>query len=1165
MSDADFLHEEPPGYGGGGTAAPFAQYLRKIEGNLKRGDATEHTHRPALKELIEALDENVIATNEPKRSLCGAPDYAVSRKRDHLTIGYMESKDIGADLAESERGDQLKRYLPALSNLLLTDYLEFGWFVDGEKRETFRLANVASGGRLAPVAAGELERARLLLLDFLAQKPVDIASAEELAKRLANLTHLIRNIITGAFLTHQASQQLRDWRDAFAATLLPELAPQAVAAKEAEAVSQFADMFAQTLAYGLFSARAMSGSCNFSRETARKLIPRTNPFLRNFFEMITGSALDDEPFAGFVEDLIQTLDHADMARVLEDFGKQGRGRDPVVHFYETFLQAYDPKLREVRGVYYTPEPVVNYIVQSIDRLLKGKFGIKAGLADHSKIKPGSAAAPAATAGAPAERAGETALRGGAQRDTRGACAPQPEESHRVLILDPAAGTATFLYTVLEFIRSQFKSGKNAGQWSGYVHEHLLPRLFGFELLMAPYAVAHFKIGLALAAMDEEPLFRQQWSYEPRGNERVNIFLTNTLEDMEHTAEQLGPLRMLSNEANSAYEIKKHKPVLVVLGNPPYSGHSANKGEWISNLVRDYYFCDGRPLGERNPKWLQDDYVKFLRWGQWRMEQTGQGVLAFITNHGYLDNPTFRGMRQNLMQTFDEIYVLDLHGNCKKKEMVPNSGEADKNIFDIRQGVAVGIFVKLPPARAKKKEKAPAMVHHCELWGAIRQRKYDWLNGHHVGNTPWKKLEPAAPHYLFIPQNTRRLKEYEQCWKITDMMPIHSLGIAAGRDRFSVAFTAKELRERLRSFLQLDSEKAREEFKLGSDSRDWQVEFAREDLKKRDWERCITKILYRPFDSRETCYTGQSRGFHCMPRHDVMRHFFGWKPNFGICTTRSVEIGQGWHHVFATDQLIQLHSVSLKEVNYVFPFFLYPNGKLPEEDLFPHGNGRRPNLSAKFVKQFCERLHCKFVPEGPGRESKREVGAECIFYYAYAIFHSPTYRERYADLLRADFPRVPLTSNLELFRELSGLGFWLVDLHARRQGAHKPLVFPVKGTDEVCAPRFESVASLVIPGAKRMRSSTPCGKVDTGSWPDMKAGRVWINDQQYFEPVAEAAWTFPIGGYLPAQKWLKDRIGRKLGFDEQEEYQGIVWALMLTKRFMGEIDACVNQHGGWPLR
>jgi predicted helicase len=473
------------------------------------------------------------------------------------------------------------------------------------------------------------------------------------------------------------------------------------------------------------------------------------------------------------------------------------------------------------------------MVQSVDRLLKAKFGLKAGLADHSMI---------------------AAKRQEGERETTGS-------THRVIILDPATGTATFLYAVLDLIRSRFKSRKNAGQWGGYVHEHLLPRLFGFELLMAPYAVAHFKIGLALAAMDEEPLFRQQWSYEPRGNERVNIFLTNTLEDLEHTAEQLGPLRALSNEANCAYEVKQHKPVLVVLGNPPYSGHSANTGEWISRLAREYLFCDGRPLGERNPKWLQDDYVKFIRWGQWRIDQTGQGVLAFITNHGYLDNATFRGMRRSLMQTFDEIYVLDLHGNTKKKETVPGSGEADKNVFDIQQGVAISLFVKLPPeARAKNKEKSPAIVRHCHLWGSRRETKYEWLESNHWESTRWTALAPAAPHYFFIPQDTKRLKEYERGWKITEMMPAHSLGIAAGRDHFTIAFNSEELRERLQTFLGCESEEARKRFDLGLDSRDWQVKLAQSDLKNNDWASRVKTILYRPFDLRKTCYTGVSRGF-----------------------------------------------------------------------------------------------------------------------------------------------------------------------------------------------------------------------------------------------------------------------------------------------------------------
>ena len=853
--DGGFLHEEPPAQGSYSHPAPFANYLRKLQQALKRGDATEHTHRPALKDLIETLEDKVIATNEPKRSECGAPDYVVSRKHDHLTLGYIEAKDIGRELGEEEKGDQLKRYFASLPNLLLTDYVEFRWFVNGQKRETFRLATIESGGKLAPVPSDELEKAKHLLHSFLTQLPVDIASAEELAGRLASLTRNIRAIIVRAFQAGHASQQLRDWRDAFAATLLPELAPHADAKKETEAVSEFGDMFAQTLAYGLFSARASSGSTKFSREKAQKLIPRTNPFLRTFFEQITGAALDDEPFAGFVEDLIQTLDHADMARVMEDFGKHGRRRDPVVHFYETFLQAYDPKLRELRGVYFTPEPVVNYIVQSIDRLLKDKFGIKAGLADQSKL---------------------TVTRQEGERQIK-------DETHRVLILDPATGTATFLYTVLDFIRAQFKKKKNAGQWGSYVHEHLLPRLFGFELLMAPYAVAHFKLGLALAAMDEEPLFRQQWSYEPRANERLNIFLTNTLEDLELATQQLGPLRALSDEANSAYEIKKHKPVLVVLGNPPYSGHSANKGEWISKLVRDYHFCDGQPLGERNPKWLQDDYVKFLRWGQWRIEKTGQGVLAFITNHGYLDNPTFRGMRQNLMQTFDEIYILDLHGNSKKKETIPNSGKSDKNVFDIQQGVTIGIFVKLPPGaksragsplpaaerRARSDvacQQRPATVRHCHLWGAERQAKYDWLEDNQIESTEWATLAPAAPHYLFIPQNTKRLKEYERGWKITDMMPVNSVGIVTARDSLTLAWDKEELWRRVLNFSRLSPEEARHRFDLPADAQDWRVEAAQEDIERsrRDQSR-IVRLLYRPFDWRYTYYTGTTGGFHCSAR------------------------------------------------------------------------------------------------------------------------------------------------------------------------------------------------------------------------------------------------------------------------------------------------------------
>jgi hypothetical protein len=1081
----------------------IGDYIQALERACLRRDAAEHTHRPALKELLEGLQDQVTATNEPKRSECGAPDFVISGGQQNLTLGYVEAKDIGADLSEVEQSDQLKRYLGLLPNLILTDYLEFRWYVNGKSRGIARLATPLPSGRLAPVGADELAKGLNLLEGFLTQRPVEIASAGELAVRLAQLSHIIRDIIVEAFLRGHASRQLTDWRTAFARTLLPELA-----ADSKEAVSEFADMFAQTLTYGFFSARASSLSASFSRDTARRLIPRTNPFLRSFFEQITGSALEDEPFAGFVEDVIQTLGHANMAAILEDFGKRGPRRDPVVHFYETFLQAYDPKLRELRGVYYTPEPVVNYIVQSIDRLLKDKFGLGDGLADCSKITC-------------ERREGGQVLK---------------EESHRVLILDPATGTATFLYTVLDFIRSQFRRGRKAGQWGGYVHEHLLPRLFGFELLMAPYAVAHFKLGLALAAWDEEPLLRQQWSYEPRADERLNIFLTNTIEDLERAAEQLGPLRVLSDEANCAYDIKKHKPVLVVLGNPPYSGHSANKGKWIANLVRDYYFCDGVPLGERNPKWLQDDYVKFIRWAQWRIEQTGQGILGFITNHGYLDNPTFRGLRQQLMRAFDEIYLLDLHGSSKKKETVPGTGEQDKNVFDIQQGVAIGLFVKLPPG-AKKKEKQPAAVRHADLWGAKRQGKYDWLDGHHVKNTPWTTLEPRAPAYLFIPQSKRLRAEYKRGWKVTEMMPVSVLGFQSHRDQFAIAFARSEIQARLDSLRSAsNSDEALGQRYSLTDNRDWKLVQARWALlQDSHWQKRVTRCAYRPFDIR-WCYFDEVAMDY--PRRELKTHVLE-RENLVLNLVRQTKF-PAWHHAFVSGLPTPAVFLEIKDGSSVFPLYLYPDGKLPEGDLFAHENERRPNLSTAFIRDLCERLGLKFVPDGLGLLRKKEAGPELVFNYAYAVFHSSTYRQRYAEFLRADFPRLPITSDFELFRLLAGFGGQLVDLHARRHRQGSGPGFPVKGTNQIQDVRYQA----------------PLGG---------EPGRVWINDRQYFEGAPPAAWDFPIGGYRPAEKCLKDRLGRTLGYDDQTTYARIIHALLETARLMREIDQAIASHGGWPLR
>ena len=670
------------------SESALRDYLKNIEKAYQKGNATEHTYRSDLKELLESILPNTTATNEPKRVKCGAPDYVVERNTmgTNLTIGYVEAKDIEVDLDAIERdsrlsepktreGNQLKRYLRALDNLVFTDYVDFRWYVLGEKRMAARLS-VPRPDRHLPVDKDGMKNVADLLHNFLDHSVEPIRKPQELAQRMARLTHIIRDIIIEAFDQKQVSDTILDLYRSFKETLLPQLT-----------APEFADMFAQTLAYGLFAARYNHQSKKpFRREDAAKDIARTNPFLRKLFSTIAGSDLDDEPYAGFVDELAQTLAVTDMDAVLANFGKLTRQEDPIVHFYETFLAQYDPRLRELRGVYYTPQPVVSYIVRSVDHLLRTHFDCPDGLADTSLVSYKST-----------NENGESST----------------VTSPRVLLLDPACGTGTFLYNVIEHIRDTYRQTGNAGMWSGYVRQHLLPRLFGFELLMAPYAMAHLKLGMQLAAADLPESERATWSYDFQTDERLGLYLTNTLEEAVKRSEVMFG-RYISEEANEAAKVKQDYPVMVVLGNPPYSGHSANKGEWIINLLHDklgnYFAVDGESLRERNPKWLNDDYVKFIRFAQWRIEQTGYGILAFITNHSYLDNPTFRGMRQSLMQSFDDIYLLDLHGNSKKKERSPD-GTKDENVFDIQHGVAIGIYIK---RRIKANASRTANVYHAHL-------------------------------------------------------------------------------------------------------------------------------------------------------------------------------------------------------------------------------------------------------------------------------------------------------------------------------------------------------------------------------------------------------------------------------------------------------------------
>jgi len=1110
--------------------SPLSTYRAAIAQALARGDDTEHTHRPALKTLVEALASGVTATNEPKHVECGAPDYVVSRNTPHgpLTIGHIEAKDIGAPLALIEKSDQLKRYRKGLPNLILTDYLEFRWYVDDERRAVARLGSVDSK-RNVVLEKGGLEAVEGLLRAFLDHKAQPISKPKELAERLARLTHLIRDVIVQAFQNKTASPTLRGLHEAFAEVLIPDLSAEA-----------FADMFSQTMAYGLFAARVNhNGPARFRRQDAAALIPKTNPFLRKLFASITGPDLDDEPFVGLVDDLAQLLADSDMSAVLAEFGKRTKREDPIVHFYETFLAAYDPQLRKSRGVYFTPEPVVSYIVRSVDYLLRTRFGCANGLADTGTVTY------------------KRLDQDGKERT---------ETVPRVLVLDPACGTGTFLYAIVDLIRDQFIQQGNAGKWPPYVRENLLKRLFGFELLMAPYAVAHLKLGMQLVGLDLPAAQREEWGCELSGDDRLGVYLTNTLEEALKKSELLMG-GWISDEANAAADIKRNLPILVVLGNPPYAGHSANASwrdvedprtgkrrkepTWIGRLIRDYYRVDGQPLAERQSKWLQDDYVKFIRFAQWRIQQTGAGVLAFITNHGYLDNPTFRGMREQLMKTFTDIYVLDLHGNSNKKEVCPD-GTPDQNVFDIQQGVAIAVFVKEPG------KNETATVHHSELWG-IRESKYETLFELDVETVKWAEPHAFSPLYGFVPQESHLRSEYERWWRLPAAIPTNNVGFVTARDHFLIDFDRDALRRRMIEFRSLSLPDASFEERYGlKNTSSWNIHEARRRLSADpSWELAFSECLYRPFDFRPIYF---STAMLERPVLDIQRHMLPGD-NLALITTRQTR--DRWA-ALATRHIAAHKSLAAYDINSLFPLYVFPPspGPVAKQDNFlerspwpPSRDGRRPNLDLSFVQQLATRLGLLFVSDGEG-DLQQTFGPEDIFHYIYAVLHSPTYRSRYAEFLRTDYPRIPLPSDVGLFRTLVPKGRELAALHVFESLAlRSPITrYPIPGLN-VVDPGFPR---YVAPGEPSPEDGKP-----------VEAGRVYINRGdpkagvrgQYFEGVPIEVCEFWVGGYQPCEKWLKDRRGRTLSNEDIEHYEKIVVALQRTIRLMAEIDAAIPK---WPI-
>ena len=1010
-----------------------------------------------------------------------------------VPLGHVECKDIGNNLDHTEKTEQLKRYRDALPNLILTDYLEFRWYVEGELRQTARIGSIDSKGKISRDAKGT-EEVTTLIESFFDATVATVNNPKDLAQRMAASARLLRDGIANALAREDENGTFHAHLAAYRSLLIESLTP-----------SDFADMQAQTFAYGLFAARCRHNRTDnnpFTRQAA--VFTETTPFLRDVLIAIAGPAIDPG-ITWIVDDLAALLDRADMDAILADFGSQNSGQDPVVHFYEDFLHAYDPALREMRGVYYTPAPVVSYIVRSVDTLLRNTFNLVNGLADSQTSV--------------IERPDGSHL-----------------ETHKVLILDPAAGTGTFLREVVSQVRSTITK-QMAGAWPDYVRNHLLPRLFGFELLMAPYAICHLKLNLEITDAGTHAAL-------PDG-QRLNVFLTNTLEEPHVPTAGQPPLMLnaIAQESASADEVKRDQPVMVILGNPPYSGHSANKGKWIKGLLRgkdgteptgNYFQVDGAKLEERNPKWLNDDYVKFIRYAQRRIERTGEGVLGFVTNHSYLDNPTFRGMRQSLLETFDEIYLLDLHGNAKKKESSPDGGK-DENVFDIQQGVAIGLFVKNKQSSTKQ-----ARVYHADLYGerepAFGTGKYAWLAANDVSTTHWAELEPKTPSYLFVPRDETLAQEYETGWSIPRIFPLNSAGMVTARDSLTINWSPTRTMEVIKDFASLPVEQARSKYHLGKDVRDWKVDLAQDDLKQSGQnEKLITPVLYRPFDIRYTYYTGKSRGFICMPRRDVMRHMLDGN-NIGLITCRQqTQAGAEWSLCGVSRNIIESSVVSNKtrEINSLFPLY-----NRPAEGQARLSQTPEPNLSREFVEAISSALNLNFTPDGPGDLAKT-LGPQDIFAYIYATLHSPEYRRRYADFLKSDYPRVPLTTNIDLFVELVTLGQRLTSLHLMEHQPTDAPSYPATGPNKV----------------EQVNYTPPDGDVP---------GRVHINESQYFEGVSPAAWNCAIGSYKPAEKWLKDRKGCTLSYDDIQHYGLICTTLSETLIVMAKIDQTIDDYGGWPM-
>lgn len=1016
------------------------EYFLGIQEQYQSGHAKEHAYRPDLKNLFEKLLE-VTAVNDPKRSENGAPDF-VFVKGD-VIFGYAEAKDIDVDLAKTAKGEQLKRYF-GYSNLILTNYIDFRFYRNGEEWcAPISIAKVTDGV-LTPIP----ENYDLLtrsIKDFYSQSPERIKSASRLTKIMGGRARRIRDNVS-KYLEEESDKNLDIIKiyEVIKKNLVHDITH-----------IQFADMYAQTLVYGLFVARYHDTSLGtFSRQEARDLIPASNPFLQNFFDHLAGANFDKR-LRYIVDELCAIFTVSDVKELM---GNYKNDRDPVIHFYEDFLFEYDNDLRKKMGVFYTPAPVVSFIVRAVDEILKSDFGFVNGIADASKIQ--------------------------VEKEVQGK--KKKIDVHRVQILDPATGTGTFLNEIIKYIHvHNFSDEKSL--WNSYVNKDLLPRLHGFELMMASYTIAHLKLAMTLRDTGVEKF-----------EERLGVYLTNSLEEGKVKPDDLfgsvGLMDTITKESSEAARIKTEYPVMVVIGNPPYSGISQNKSFTDNNVYK--VEVGGKEKLKEKKNWLDDDYVKFMRLSESLIEKNAEGILAMITPHGYIDNPTFRGMRWHLRKTFDKIYVVDLHGNSNKKETTTEGGK-DENVFDIKTGVAIILGVK---NKSENKNKKQADVFVCDIQG-LRKDKFKILDESTSKDLPWVSLPESSNVWKVEGEGKGK---YEKGFSLADLFIKNTTGIVTMGDAFIVDENKDVLTKRVDEFLntEISENELKTKYGLGKNYAKWIISNKR---KITNDHSKIVPLAYRPFDTR---YTYFDNNLVWRPRTEVMKHLAS-NLNSGLVFRRQQPDANSLYIFCSKYMIADGYIRSDNKGGETFaPLYVYSDD-----------GSKVPN----FNKEIWQKIN----------EAAGETKPEDILDYIYAILHSQKYRAMYNEFLKTDFPRVLYPKSKQEFWNLVPLGAKLRELHmleaTELQSFNLGITFTGEGSREVVKP----------------------------VWSD--GNRVYINDVQYFEGITKEVFDFYVGGYQPAQKWLKDRKGRTLTAEDIIHYKKMCVAMSKTIDVMKEIDLMFSFH------